>query len=146
MSRVNVLTEIVINCPREKVAAYAAEPMNAPEWYANIKSADWVRGTKPENGAQAAFRAQFLGRDLVYTYEMREYEPGKLLVMSTADGPFPMETTYTWEDAGAGKTRMTLRNAGTPTGFSRILAPLMTIAMKRANNKDLQLLKKILEK
>lgn len=65
--------------------------------------------------------------------------------MRTADGPFPMETTYTWQDAGAGSTLMALRNRGEPSGFSRVTAPIMGKAMRRANRKDLARIKAILE-
>ena len=57
-----------------------------------------------------------------------------------------METTYTWEDSPAGGTRMTLRNRGEPSGFSRLAAPMTAIAMRRANQKDLARLKATLEK
>jgi hypothetical protein len=40
---------------------------------------------------------------------------------------------------------MTLRNRGEPAGFSRLAGPLMAGAMRRANRKDLQRLKAILE-
>jgi hypothetical protein len=65
--------------------------------------------------------------------------------MSTDQGPFPMETTYTWDDADGGATRMTLRNRGEPSGFARVAAPMMASAMRRANQKDLARLKAILE-
>lgn len=65
--------------------------------------------------------------------------------MGTADGPFPMETTYTWEQAGDGATRMTLRNRRNPSGFSRFGAPMLERAMRRATTKDLAKLKAILE-
>ena len=65
--------------------------------------------------------------------------------MSTAEGPFPMETTYTWEDAPSGATRMTLRNRGEPSGFPRLAAPLMARAIGRANRRDLRRLKALLE-
>ena len=88
--------------------------------------------------------ARFLGRRLAYTYEVVELSSTSL-VMRTAEGPFPMETTYRWDELGPARTRMTLRNRGTPTGFARVGAPVMVRAMRRANTKDLQAIKAILE-
>jgi hypothetical protein len=92
-----------------------------------------------------AFVARFLGRRLAYTYEIVEYVPGQRLVMRTAEGPFPMETTYTWRADGPDRTGMTLRNRGEPAGFSRLLAPFVAMAMRRANRNDLAALKARLE-
>ena len=91
------------------------------------------------------FVAHFLGRRLEYTYEIVDLEPGARRTMRTAQGPFPMATTSTWEPADGGGTRMTLRNQGEPSGFSKVAAPMMTTAMKRANAKDLRQLKELLE-
>jgi hypothetical protein len=66
--------------------------------------------------------------------------------MRTAQGPFPMETTYTWTAIDDTHTRMTLRNRGEPAGFHRIAAPAMSAAMRRANRKDLHSIKKIIER
>ena len=66
--------------------------------------------------------------------------------MRTQEGPFPMETTYTWAAESPTTTRMTLRNAGEPAGFSTVAAPVMSMAMRRANRKDLANLKAILER
>jgi uncharacterized protein YndB with AHSA1/START domain len=142
---VDVATEVEIAQPIESVSQYAANPDHAPTWYVNIKSVEWKTPPPLRVGSQIAFVAEFLGRRLAYTYEVVEHVPGRRLVMRTADGPFPMETTYTWEPAPAGGTRMTLRNRGMPAGFSRWVAPLMTFAMRRANRNDLARLKKILE-
>ncbi|MBA4855803.1 SRPBCC family protein [Nocardia farcinica] len=142
--RVDVRTEIVIDRPPSTVAAFAADPTNVPRWYANIHEVRWVSEPPLRTGSQLEFAAQFLGRRLVYTYEVTEYVPGSLLVMRTARGSFPMETSYTWEPTAAG-TRMTLRNRGEPAGFSRVLAPVLESAVRRANRADLARLKAELE-
>jgi hypothetical protein len=141
---VDVLTETLISRSRAEVAAFAGDPSRAPDWYVNIKSVEWETQPPLAVGSRIAFVAQFLGRRLAYTYELRELVPGERLVMATAEGPFPMETTYTWEDAPGG-TRMMLRNHGEPTGFSALAAPLMAMMMRRANEADLARLKAVLE-
>jgi hypothetical protein len=141
---VDVTTDIEIDVPRAEVAAYAADPDTAPEWYENIERVEWETPKPLAVGSRIAFVARFLGRMLDYTYEIRELD-GERLVMSTAQGPFPMETTYTWRDTPSGGTRMTLRNRGRPTGFSKLMSPLMGSAARRANKKDLARLKRILE-
>ena len=143
---VYVQTEIEIDRPRDLMAAYASDPDNATSWYANIESVEWKTPRPVEVGSRIAFTARFLGRRLAYTYEVRELHAGSRFVMSTAEGPFPMETTYTWEDTAGGGTRMTLRNRGEPSGFSKVAASLMAGAMRRANEKDLRRLKQILER
>jgi uncharacterized protein YndB with AHSA1/START domain len=142
---VDVLTEIEIDRPRAEVAEFAATPDNAPCWYTNIESVEWTTDPPVSVGARVAFVARFLGRRLAYTYEVKTFLPGELLVMATREGPFPMETTYSWTDTAEGGTRMTLRNRGEPSGFSKISGPVLAAAMRRANRKDLAKLKRILE-
>ena len=142
---VDVVTEIEIARPSGVVAAYASDPSNAPEWYVNIDSVNWKTPPPAEIGSLVEFVARFLGRTLRYTYEIAELIPGELLVMSTQQGPFPMETTYTWTATSPGVTLMTLRNRGNPVGFSKLTAPMMRPAMRRANRKDLAKLKALLE-
>jgi hypothetical protein len=141
---VDVSTEIVIAQPRAKVANFATDPNNVPTWYQNIKSVEWKTPAVVVVGSRITFVAHFLGRRMAYTYEIVEYIPEERLVMRTTEGPFPMQTTYTWETVADG-TRMTLRNNGVPAGFSMLVAPFMQIAMRSANRKDLAALKRLLE-
>jgi uncharacterized membrane protein len=142
---VDVRSSVEIDRPREEVAAFAAEPDNAPRWYTNIKSVEWRTPRPLAVGSRIEFVAEFLGRRLVYTYEVEELVEGERFVMATAQGPFPMRTTYLWSDAGAGRTAMELRNQGEPSGFGAVAAPVMRLAMRRENRKDLRRLKGLLE-
>jgi uncharacterized protein YndB with AHSA1/START domain len=142
---VDVLSEVEIARPRAEVAAFACDPDNATRWYENIKSVDWRTSPPLAVGSRLDFVARFLGRRLAYTYEVREHVPGERFVMSTAQGPFPMETTYGFEDSPLG-TRMTLRNRGEPARFAKVGAPLIERAMRRANRADLRRIKAILER
>ncbi len=145
MVAVDVVSAITIARPVGSVSAYATDPSNAPAWYVNIDSVEWLTSPPASSGTKVAFVANFLGRRLAYTYELVDVVPGERLVMRTAQGPFPMETTYTWTATGPETTQMTLRNRGEPAGFSKLVAPFMAAAMRRANRKDLARLRAILE-
>jgi uncharacterized membrane protein len=142
---VDVQTEIVINHPVELVARYAGNPTNAPRWYANIDSVEWDTPPPAVIGSRMAFVARFLGCRLAYTYEIVDLIADARLVMRTAQGPFPMETTNTWSSVDDGSTLMSLRNRGEPAGFAAITAPVMVAAMRRANRNDLARLEQLLE-
>lgn len=146
MSDVDVSSQVIIERSIEDVAAYSANPDNAPTWYVNIKSVEWKTLPPLAVGSRVAFVAHFLRRRLAYTYEVSEFIPQERLAMRTSEGPFPMETIYTWDSAGDGKTRMTLRNHGSPKGFSKLMTPFVSFAMRRANRKDLARLKELLER
>jgi hypothetical protein len=134
---VDVRVSAVIRHPRAYVAAFTSDPLNAPRWYARIRSAVLDTPAPFRAGSRVTFQARFLGRDLRYTYECTVFAPVRELVMGTAEGPFAMETSYRWEDVDGG-TRMTIRNRGEPAGLGRWLSPLIAIAMRRAVREDLR--------
>jgi hypothetical protein len=141
---VDVITSIEILCPVDRVSLYASNPDKAPEWYVNIKSSEWKTPPPLAVGSHIAFVAFFMGKRLAYTYEVTEFTSHKF-VMKTAEGPFPMETTYLFEKINQGSTKMTLRNRGNPRGFSKLFAPFIEIMMRKANQKELKKIKAILE-
>lgn len=145
-SKVDVTTSAVINAPIAKVAHFASDPDNAPRWYRNIESVKWETPRPLAVGSRFQFVARFLGKQLEYTYEVVELSPLERMVMRMSEGPFPMETTYEWEQKSASSTIMTLRNRGSPTGFSKLASPMMSRAIRKATEKDLAAIKSLLEK
>lgn len=141
---VDVVTQVEIARARDHVASFASDPSNATKWYRNIDAVTWETSPPLAVGSRVRFRARFLGRTFEYTYEVLELDPTERLVMSMRSGPFPMETSYRWEDAARG-TRMTLRNRGEPEGYLRMLDGVVAAAMRRANRADLARLKALLE-
>ena len=142
---VDVTSHIEINVPLREVASYACDPDNVPRWYANIRSVTWKTPKSLQVGSQITFVAKFLGKELIYTYEIVEFSNHRF-VMKTADSPFPMETTYTFNVKNADITLMSISNKGNPSGFYQLFEPFMSFMMKRANKKDLKMVKFILEK
>ena len=142
---VDVSSEIIIERPPGVVSAYVCDPGNAALWHGNIKSAEWKSEPVVRVGSRVAFVAEFLGRRLDYTYELIEFVPGEKLVMRSVEGPFPMETSYTFEETRDAHTRVRLRNHGEPSGVSKMMTPMIATAMRAANDKDLANLKEILE-
>ena len=143
---VDVTVTNEIDRPRDDVAAYCCDPDNDTSWYVNIKEVNWLSDKPARVGTKVARVAQFMGKRIAYTYVIEELVPGERLVMSAIDSPFPMTTTYTWEECGDGATRMFLRNEGDPKGFfGKLTAPLMAMQMRSATTKDLARLKSILE-
>ncbi len=144
MALVDVSVSTIIKCPRRIVAEFSGDLSNVMKWYKNIKSVDWKTEPPTTVGSRAAFVAEFLGRRMAYTYEVRELT-NESIAMSTVDGPFPMETSYQWDEIDNTTTRMILRNRGEPKGFSLLMAPLMSLMIRRATKKDLAMLKQLLE-
>src|SRR6266851_9711321 len=102
---VEIQTQIEIERPRSEVAEYASNPVNATTWYENIKAVEWESPKPVAVGSKISFVAQFLGRRLAYTYEVKEMIPDQRFVMRTAEGLFPMETTYSWQERGSSRPR-----------------------------------------
>lgn len=141
---VDLSVETIIHRPRPIVAAFAMDPTNDPAWIGGIQEAKKVTEGPVGIGTRVERIARFLGRDMLYTLEITEYEPDSRLLMKSSAGPFPMVVAYEFEDVDS-DTRARVRVQGDPQGFYRIGGPLLALAVKRNISKDLARLKKILE-
>ena len=142
---VEITTEIVIDRPRDEVAAFAADPDNATAWYEHVKRVVWRTKRPLAVGTRIGFMAESLGKQLEFVYEVTTLVPGERLVMRSEEGRFPMETIYAWRDEPGGGTRMSLTNHAEPRGLGRVSAVLLRRSMRSSNAKDLSRLKGVLE-
>jgi polyketide cyclase/dehydrase/lipid transport protein len=142
---VDVSSEIVIRRSRNDVAAYSANPDNAPAWYVNIKSVEWKMPPPSSGWFQSSLCRPFSGATV--KVHLRDYRIHSRGATSNAHsgGTIPDGDDLYLESTADGNTHMTLRNRGDPAGFASLVAPLMSLAMRRANRKDLTWLRQLLE-
>lgn len=142
---VDVSTEIIINLPKEKVVEFASDPRNVPNWCTHIKSVEWNNEAPLRAGAKLVFNEQVMRRRKQHVYEVVEIIPGQKVIMKSHSNGMRMETTVAWQAISENTTCMTLRNRGVPIAFSKSIAPLLKLAIRKASRRNLKQLKRMLE-
>jgi uncharacterized membrane protein len=141
---IHVEEQIRIQRPRAEVAAWAADPDNAPRWRKDVDKVEWKSQPPLRTGARIALTTPSLGLPLAYRYTVEEHVPGERTVLRTEEGPFPIETTLSFADAGDGATEVMLTTSGEKKG-SKVANRILERTIRRTSRKDLARLKKILE-
>ena len=148
----DLTVDIAIDAARDRVAAYALDYTNDPEWIGAIREARLVTDPPFGVGAQVERIGTFLGKRIEYVNEVTELdldmnnagpttEPDRRLVMRSVKAPFPMTVTYEFMDEPGRGTRMRIRTEGDASGFYRLAGPLLDRAVKRGVGQDLKRLK-----
>jgi uncharacterized membrane protein len=141
---VDVTVQRTIASPREDVARFAMDPANDTRWITALKSVRKLSEGPVGPGTQVERVASFLGKRMEYVNEVVTYEPGVRLVMRSVKAPFPMTIAYEFEDAPGGAIAR-VRATGDAAGFYRIAGPLLSAAVRRGIEGDLERLKELLE-
>jgi uncharacterized membrane protein len=141
---VDVTVQRTIERPREDVARFAMHPANDIRWITALKSVRTLTDGPPGPGTQVERVASFLGKRMEYVNEIVTLEPGRRLAMRSVKAPFPMSITYEFEDAPGGSIAR-IRASGDAAGFYRIAGPLLSAAVRRGIERDLDTLKELLE-
>ena len=141
---VTVVTRIAR--PRPEVAGYATDWRNDPTWIRALRDVRLVTGEPFGVGSQVARVAGFLGRKMEYINEVVEWDGDRRFEMKSVKAPFPMTVVYEFEDAEGDATLMRIRAGGDASGFYRIAAPALNLAVRRGIQGDLAQLKELLER
>jgi uncharacterized membrane protein len=141
----DVSVETLVARPRHAVAAYASDPANDADWIGALTEVRVLTDPPFGVGSRVLRVASFLGRRIEYVNEVTELDPGRRLAMRSVKAPFPMTVVYEWEDAGDGATRMRIRAGGDASGFYRVAGPLLSRAVRRGIEGDLERLRRALE-
>src|SRR3954470_23299306 len=143
----HVEAEITVARPRSEVFDYIARGERLPEYVTDFA---WVKQDSdgdPAKGTQYSYKMQ--RGQAEGTFEWTEFEPQSKLAWHgppAKAGPGSMEPSGWWElsDAGGG-TRVKLVMAPEPGGLFKVLAPFMSMSMKKGNAKALERLKQRIE-
>lgn len=142
---VDVMVDLVIDRPRADVATYASDLSNTHDWYESVESVSWETPPPLAVGSRVDLVVTAMGRRNTYTYEIVDFVPSERLAMRTGNGPFPMETVYTWKPVDDSRTHMAIHSHCEPSGLAKMGAPMISAGIRRSTQRDLSTLKRILE-
>jgi uncharacterized protein YndB with AHSA1/START domain len=143
----HIEAQTTVKRPRAEVFDYLARAEHLPEYVTDFA---WVKQDsegEPHRGTRYSYkmaRGQAAG-----TFDWTEFEPHSKLAWHgppAKAGPGTMEPSGWWELADEdGGTRVKLVMTPEPGGLFKVLAPLMTMGMRKGNGKALERLRQRLE-
>jgi carbon monoxide dehydrogenase subunit G len=140
----NVREEILIERPRETVAAFVMDPANDLRWIGALVEVENLTDGPVAVGSRVKRVAKFLGKRVEYVNEIDELTSSRRLAMHSVKAPFDMRVAYSFEDAGDG-TRVAVEAGGETGGYYRLAGPLLPLFVRMGIKRDLRQLKKVLE-
>lgn len=141
----DIITEITINLPKERVVEYASDPENAPYWCKNIRSVAWDNEAQLRAGTKLIVRERLMRRNMENEYEVVEIIPGQKVVVRSLSNGMKIETTVGWQAIDEETTCMTVRVRAVPRAFSKAIVPFKALTIKNTCRRNLKRLKRILE-
>lgn len=140
-----VRAEVEIERAAGAVFDYLADMENNPTWQRGQQSCVWTSEPPLALGSTYDQRARFLGRDIVSSFEVVEFEPGRRIRITSTSGSMPIDVTRTVEPLGSDRCRVGAVVRGEPPRAFRILGPLLDRLVARSVNADYERLKAELE-
>jgi len=144
VSMITVETTVQIERPSDEVFAYISNFENNPKWQSGQLEAKFSTEEPLRLGSTYDQVAKFLGRRIVSTFEVLEYEPNRKVKAASTSGSFPITFTRLVEPNGEG-TEVTAIIEGDASGFFKLAEPLLKSMVQKSVDSDYQNLKRIME-
>ena len=141
---IRVETKVEINRPSEEVFAFISNFENNPKWQSGQLEARFTSEGPLGVGSTYDQVAKFLGRRIVSTFEVLEYESNRKVKASSTSGSFPITFTRLVQPIDGG-TIVKAIIEGDATGFFRLAQPLLGRMVQRSVDSDYKNLKRIME-
>jgi uncharacterized membrane protein len=134
---------VVISRPLEDVFAFAANPVNDPQWSSAVDVTQVSAGPLVI-GTEFQQVGRFLGRRVELSLQVTAYDPNQRLRLKTTSGPIRFAGTRRFEPVTGG-TRVTFTGDGETGGFFKLVEPLVIPMARRQLRVDLANLKRVVE-
>jgi len=141
---IEVRADITVDRSADEVFAYLSDWTNNPNWQRGMESCVWTSEPPLRVGSTYDQEARFLGRPVVSSFEVVEYEPGTLVRITTTSGTMPLDITRRVDSTGPTTSRVRAIVRGGPTGVMRLLNPLMAKIVQRSVTGDYERLRALL--
>lgn len=136
---------VVIDRDPETVFAFVADAENNPRWQRGMRSCKWTTDAPIGVGSVYAQEARFLGRPVISTFEVTDFQPGRSITITTIESTFPITVTRRVEPRNDGGAWVSATVRGEPSGIFRLFGPLLRPMLERSVAKDYERLKRTLE-
>lgn len=142
---IEVTTTAEVDRPADELFVFVADMSNNPRWQRGMQRCSWITEPPIEAGSRYRQHARFLGRDIVSTFEVVEFEPDRRIRIRTIDSPMPMDITREVEPIDDGRARVRATIRGGPTGVLRLFDPLTRAIVQRSVRGDYERLSDLLD-
>ena len=141
-----VQIEVDVNRPAAQVFAFLEEVTNNTKWLKGMRSCAWT--TDPPVGVGSRYEqvAHFLGKEIRTSFEVTVHEPGRVVTIESREGSsFPLRVTRTVDPLSEARSRVVEIVESDPSGFYRVLQPMLRLMVTRNIRRDYKALKALLE-
>jgi hypothetical protein len=134
-----------ISRPADEVFAFFSDASNNTRWQQGMVLCRWTSNPPISEGSTYEQRARFMGRNILSSFAVTRFVPGRLIEIETVKSTFPIQVTREVEPTGPESSRVRAHIRGGPEGLLRFLEPLMARSAKKSIESDYDRLVDLLE-